>query len=76
MRLEIDRGRRRHGMFVSRLAFAWTLAILLTGCAVGLGGSPPLEVCNGISAEMGGCDSDAPSYEGTDCETVGREFGR
>lgn len=67
MRLEIDRSRRRHGIFVSRLALASTLAILLTGCAVGRGGSQPPEVCHGISAEMAGA---SPKYRATKAPTA------
>lgn len=60
----------------SQMGFAWALTILLAGCGIGdLGTSPSPEVCNGISAEVGGCDADLPTYAGIDCEAVGREFG-
>jgi hypothetical protein len=59
------------------MGFAWALTILMTACGLGgLGASPSPEVCNGISAEVGGCDADLPTYAGIDCEAVGREFGR
>lgn len=48
--------------------------LLLSSCAPG-SGEPPPSVCDGISAEMGGCGSDRPTFAGQTCVEVGTEFG-
>jgi hypothetical protein len=53
------------------------MAVALVLYAAGCGLLPSdAEVCDGISAEVGGCDRDQPSFEATTCEAVAAEFGR
>lgn len=52
-------------------------AVLLAACS----GAPPSEApansfCNDISAEVGGCDPDAPSFTGETCDELAAEWGR
>jgi hypothetical protein len=54
----------------------WSLCIvtlLLVGCAPA--STPRPSFCDGIDAQIGGCDSDRAQYSGTTCAEVGREFG-
>jgi hypothetical protein len=53
------------------------LAVVLVLCAASCGLLPSDdEVCDGISAEAGGCDRDQPSFAATTCGAVAAEFGR
>lgn len=52
---------------------AVTGAVLATGAWQG--GGDPNAVCEGVSAEVGGCDADQPTYTALTCEGVGQEFG-
>lgn len=50
--------------------------LIVAGVAIAIGvvdGEVP-EACDGISAEMGGCDEDLPDFAGTTCGDVAREF--
>jgi hypothetical protein len=51
-------------------------AVLFVACMSGPGTSASPEYCNGISAEVGGCASDAPSFAGVTCDDVATEWGR
>jgi hypothetical protein len=48
----------------------------LGACGLVAGSTPTPAICDGISAEMGGCSPDRPTFSGTTCEAVGVEFGR
>lgn len=37
--------------------------------------TPTPSICDGIGADIGGCRSDLPVFEGEDCAAIGREFG-
>ena len=48
--------------------------ILIAGCgSVGTSPTNP-PVCDGISADMGGCDSSRPAFAGTTCEAIADEW--
>ena len=51
------------------------LVLLLTSCGL-TGGTPTPAFCDGIDAELGGCDSDRPTFSGETCSAVAQEFGR
>ena len=48
-------------------------ATLVGGC--GIGAAPTPHACDGVAAEMGGCDADQPTFTGTTCAEVGEEWG-
>ena len=52
--------------------------LLSTLVAVGCGLTPSAgpAVCDGISAELGGCDPDRATFVATDCANIADEFGR
>jgi hypothetical protein len=54
-------------------------AFLSAAAAVGACGSPVASptrsLCDGVSATLGGCDADQPSFAGTSCAEVGAEWG-
>ena len=53
------------------------IALLLLVAACGIGATEPTpEVCDGIAAELGGCDGDRPTYSGTTCAAAAEEFLR
>lgn len=55
---------------------AVTGAVLASGAwPPSQGGGDPNAVCEGVSAEVGGCDADQPTYTALTCEGVGQEFG-
>jgi hypothetical protein len=49
---------------------------LVAGCALSNTGSPTSSSCDGIDAQLGGCDPDRPTFVGQTCEAVGRETGK
>jgi len=58
-------------------ATASVLACLAAGCGLGFGASPdPMEVCDGVTRSVGGCDPDQPTFAGQSCDAVAEEFGR
>ncbi len=59
-------------------AAAVLAALFVAGCEIlaGASASPtPPQSCNGISAEIGGCDN-PPHYVGTNCDALAGEWGR
>lgn len=52
------------------------VAFVLAGCGLSVGGSPTSSSCDGIDAQLGGCDTNRPAFAGADCQAVGRETGR
>jgi hypothetical protein len=67
---------RRHKIGVKR-RFApacLALGLLVAGC---IGSAEPTEppLCDGITANVGGCDEDQPTYTGTTCAELAREWG-
>ena len=67
---------RRHKLGVKRpFALAClALGVLVSGC---MGSAEPTQrlSCDGITAEVGGCDEDRPAYTGTTCAELAREWG-
>ena len=58
----------------------WIAVILLgligTSCSIVSDGGPPsASICDGVDAQMGGCDEQQPEFTATDCLGIGREFG-
>ena len=58
----------------------WVAIVLVgltgTSCSiVSTGASPSASICDGVDAEMGGCDEEQPEFTATDCPGMGREFG-
>ena len=51
------------------------LAVVLAGCGLGSALGTP-EICDGMAAEMGGCDDDLPSFTADSCGGAAREWGR
>ena len=51
------------------------VVILIAGCGP-IGAAPPTDpsVCDGIPADMGGCDSSRPVFVGTTCEAIADEW--
>ena len=47
------------------------LGLFVAGC---MGSAEPTS-CDGISARAGGCDEDQPTYNGTTCAELAREWG-
>lgn len=58
-----------------RTLVAILLLSLLTSCGL-TAGEPTPAFCDGIDAELGGCDPDRPEFSGETCADVGEEFGR
>ncbi len=58
-----------------RTLTAIVLVVLLTSCGL-VTGEPSPPFCDGIDAELGGCDADRPTFSGETCSAVGEEFGR
>lgn len=56
-------------------AIALALSTGTAGCT-GLASTSAPTMCDGIDAEIGGCDPDRPSYVGTGCDAVAIEAGR
>ena len=51
------------------------VVILIAGCGPFAGASPTNPpVCDGIPADMGGCDSSRPVFVGTTCEAIADEW--
>lgn len=50
------------------------VASLTSACSVA--STPEPTMCDGIPAEMGGCGSQRPTYQGTTCEELGSEWGQ
>ena len=48
---------------------------VLTSCGL-VAGEPTPSSCDGIAAELGGCDPDRPTFSGETCSAVGDELGR
>jgi hypothetical protein len=66
----------RRWMSGSRLLGCLLVAAFLTSaCTPGRASSPTPSPCDGISAEIGGCDPDRPTFSGTTCAEVGAEWG-
>jgi hypothetical protein len=59
------------------LAAAGAMAIVAAGAAVVADRlrPDPDEVCGGVTRKAGGCEAEQPSFAGTTCAAVGREFG-
>ena len=55
------------------VAALMVLAGLIAGCGPSATATP--ESCDGVAAEMGGCDPDQPTFAGTTCAEVGAEWG-
>lgn len=52
-------------------------AVLLAACSgMPISETPANSFCNDISAEVGGCDPDAPAFSGTTCDELAIEWGR
>lgn len=51
------------------------VASLLSACSVFPGASARPTLCNGVPADIGGCD-DPPRYEGTTCAALSAEWGQ
>jgi hypothetical protein len=60
------------------LAAAASLVSACTGAPGGasIAATPTPEICGDIPADIGGCSSNRPVYQGTTCEAVGQEWGR
>ena len=63
----------------SHVAMRWAVGLVLVaslagGCSL-VSASPAPSSCDGISSEVGGCDSGQPSFTGTTCNEVGAEWG-
>ena len=57
---------------------ALALIVLVAGTSAGCAlaqGTPMPATCNGISAEMGGCAADLPTFTGSTCDEIADEFG-
>jgi hypothetical protein len=53
------------------------VAVLLAACSgIPTGETPANSFCNDISAEVGGCDPNAPAFAGTTCVELATEWGR
>lgn len=67
---------RRHKVGVNRpfAPVCLALGVLVAGC---MGTAEPTQrpLCDGITAEVGGCDEDQPAYTGTTCAELAREWG-
>ena len=50
------------------------LGLLVAGC-MGSAERTQSSICDGISAKAGGCDEDQPTYSGTTCAELAREWG-
>lgn len=61
---------------VWRVVLLAVVVVVLAGCGLSVGGSSTSSSCDGIDAQLGGCDPNRPSFRGIDCESVGRETGR
>lgn len=62
------------------VAMHWAVGLMLVaslagGCSL-VSATPAPSSCDGISSEIGGCDSGLPSFAGTTCEEVGAEWGQ
>ena len=55
--------------------FAAVATLLTCLMCVACGVPDPNEFCDGVQRTLGGCDENQPTYAGTTCEDVGREFG-
>lgn len=60
---------------VRRTLSAVLAALVLAGCGLSTGEAAP-SFCDGIPAELGGCDADRPTFSAERCDGVGEEFGR
>ncbi len=68
---------RRQWIEIWRVTFFLVVvAVIVAGCGLSVGGSPTSSSCDGIDAQLGGCDPNRPSFTGIDCDSVGRETGR
>lgn len=50
------------------------IALVLSSCSLTSDATPASTVCDGISAELGGCD-ELPVFSGETCDDVAVEFG-
>ena len=68
---------RRHTLGVERMFAPACLALglLMAGCMGSAGNATQPPFCDGITAEVGGCDEDQPTYTGTTCAELAREWG-
>ncbi len=57
-----------------RLVCVLAIGFAMVACGPNLPGGSAT-ICNGISSDVGGCDRDLPSFVGTDCETIARQYG-
>lgn len=63
-------------MSLSKLLAVLLLGLIGTSCSVvSVTASPSASICDGVDAQMGGCDEEQPEFAATDCAGVGREFG-
>ena len=51
------------------------VASLIAGCEFVSGPQPTEQICDGIPADLGGCDN-PPGYVGATCEALGPEWGK
>ncbi len=59
---------------VGPVLIAVPMALGLTGCDLVSPGTPAASICNGVSTDIGPCDS-APSFAGSSCEALAAEYG-
>lgn len=48
--------------------------VVVASCST-VQGTPSQSICDGLSAEMGGCDTDLPQFTESTCEGTATEFG-
>jgi hypothetical protein len=66
----------RHPLVTHRSVAVTCLALgLLVAACTGTAEATQPPTCDGISADMGGCDEDQPVYAGTTCEDLAKEWG-
>ena len=51
------------------------VASLISGCGLVSGPKPTDQICDGVPADIGGCN-DPPTYVGSTCEALAAEWGR
>lgn len=63
-------------MSLSKSIAVILLGLIGTSCSiVPVGPTPSASICDGVDAQMGGCDEEQPEFAATDCSGVGRELG-
>ncbi len=63
-------------MSLRRVSWLLLIAALIgASCTLDPGQTPSRSICDGVGAELGGCDAEQPEFTQTECAAVGREFG-